>query len=457
MDKPIKHHKMATESVPKLVITMSLPPIVSMFIQSMYNVVDSIFVAKISMEALTAVSLAFPMHMLMVALFVGTGAGISSLISRKLGEGDYESASKAANHGFIINIIYSIIIAIIGIFFTDKFVSVFTKDLILQDLTVQYLRILLIFSFGNFITQAGISILQSTGNTFIPMMTQLVGAITNIILDPILIFGLLGFPKMGVTGAALATVIGQLASFALTMKVVIKDENNLNITLKNFKPDTKTFKDIFTVGLPAIIMQSLASIMVSGLNIILIAYSAAAVAVLGIYFKLQSFVFMPIFGLCQGFRPIMGYNYGAKNKTRVLETYKTAIIISASIMFAGTLIFQIFPKHLLMLFDSNNEMMKIGIKALRIISLTFVPAAFGITISTTFQAFGKGVISLAISFLRQIVVLLPSAFILSEFFGLDAIWYSFLISELAAVLVAVPSLYVYLNATFKSWNTSANN
>lgn len=454
MDKPVKHHKMATESVPKLVITMSLPPIVSMFIQSMYNVVDSIFVSKISMEALTAVSLAFPLHMIMVALFVGTGAGISSLISRRLGEGNYEAASKAANHGFMINIVYSILIAIIGIFFVDNFVATFTNDIVLQELTTQYLRILLIVSFGNFITQAGISILQSTGNTFIPMMTQLVGAITNIILDPILIFGYFGMSAMGVRGAALATVIGQLASFVLTMKVLFKDNNNLNITLKGFTLDYKTLKDIFIVGLPAIIMQSLASIMVSGLNIILIAYSSAAVAVLGIYFKLQSFIFMPIFGLCQGFRPIMGYNFGAKNKNRVIEIFKTAIIISTGIMIVGTFIFQFFPKQLLMLFDSNDEMMSIGIKALKTISYTFVLAAIGITISTTFQAFGKGIISLIISFTRQIIVLLPSAFILSKLGGLNAIWYSFLISEIISVLIAIPSLYIYLRATFKSWGVN---
>lgn len=456
MNNPEKQNKMATESVSKLVITMSLPPIVSMFIQSMYNVVDSIFVSRISMDALTSVSLAFPLQMIMVALFVGTGAGISSLISRRLGEGDYEAASKAANHGLIINIIYSVLIAIIGIFFVESFVSIFTKDPILQNLTTQYLRIILIVSFGNFITQAGISILQSTGNTFIPMITQLVGAITNIILDPILIFGWFGLPAMGVRGAALATVIGQFASFILTMKVLFKDDNNLNLTLKGFTINYKTVKDIFKVGLPAIVMQSLASIMVSGLNIILISFSSAAVAVLGIYFKLQSFIFMPIFGLAQGFRPIIGYNFGARNKSRVLEAFKTAIIISISIMLVGTLIFQVFTEQLLSLFDSNAEMMSIGIKALKIISITFAIAAVGITISTTFQAFGKGMLSLIISFTRQIIILLPAAFILSKLWGLNAIWYSFVISEIISVAIAVPSLYIYLDGIFKKWEEIIN-
>lgn len=456
MNNLTNKNKMSTESIPKLVITMSLPPIVSMFIQSMYNVVDSIFVSRISMDALTSVSLAFPLHMIMVALFVGTGAGISSLISRRLGEGNHEAASKAANHGLVINALYSVIIAIIGIFFVQNFVSIFTKDPILQNLTMQYLRIILIFSFGNFITQAGISILQSTGNTFMPMITQLVGAITNIILDPILIFGWFGLPAMGVKGAALATVIGQLASFALTMKILFKDKNNLNLTLKGFVIDYKTIKEIFIVGLPAIVMQSLASVMISGLNIILMSFSSAAVAVLGIYFKLQSFIFMPIFGLAQGFRPIVGYNFGAKNKSRVLDAFKTAIIISVSIMLLGTFIFQMFTSQLLSLFDSNAEMMSIGIHALKIISLTFVFAAIGITISTTFQAFGKGIISLIISFARQIIVLLPSAFILSKLWGLDTIWYSFVISEIIAAIIAIPSLYFYLRNVFKEWERKSN-
>jgi len=452
MNNPEKKNKMATESVAKLVITMSLPPIVSMFIQSMYNVVDSIFVSRISMDALTSVSLAFPLQMIIVSLFVGTGAGISSLISRKLGEGNIKDASKAANHGLVINIFYSLITAIIGIFFTKGFVSMFTNDIVLQNLTIQYLQIILIVSFGSFITQAGISILQSTGNTFVPMVTQLVGAITNIILDPILIFGWFGLPAMGVRGAAIATVIGQLISFILTMKVLFKDNNSLNLTLKGFTLNYKTIIDIYVVGLPAIIMQSLISVMVSGLNIILISFSSAAVAVLGIYFKLQSFIFMPIFGLAQGIRPIMGYNYGAKNKSRVLETFKTAIIISVSIMLIGTFIFRIFPRELLSLFDSNEEMMIIGVKALKTISMTFAFAAVGITISTAFQAFGKGMISLIISFTRQIIILLPSAFILSKYFGLNAIWYSFTISEIISVGIAIPALAIYLEKTFKTWD-----
>lgn len=448
--KEQKQNKMATDSVSKLVVTMSLPPIVSMFIQAMYNVVDSIFVSRIGMDALTSVSLAFPMQQILVALFVGTGAGISSLISRRLGEDNYESASKAASHGIVVSIVYSVAMALVGLFFTDFFAKIFTDNTDLQFFTGQYLRIILIFSFGNFIAHAGISILQSTGNTLTPMVAQLVGAVTNIILDPVLIFGYFGFPAMGVAGAAWATVIGQLVSFVIILKM-LRNESHLHITLRKFKFDMKIFKDMFTVALPAIIMQSLASVMISGLNIILISFSNAAVSVLGIYYKLQSFIFMPIFGIMQAFRPIIGYNYGAKNKSRVLEALKTTLIISSVIMVTGTFIFHIFTEPLLAMFDSNEEMMNIGTKALRTISLTFVPAAVGITISSSFQAFGKGVISLIISFTRQLLVLLPAAYILSKLGGLNLFWYAFTIAELVSLCIAVPAIFIYLKAVFREW------
>jgi putative MATE family efflux protein len=453
MNNELKQNKMSTQSIPRLVVTMAIPPIISMFIQAMYNVVDSIFVSRISMDALTAVSLAFPLQMILVALFVGTGAGISSVISRRLGEGNYTEASKTANHGIVINICYSLIMVIIGLFFTDFFVSFFTDNPVLQNLTAQYSKIILVLSFGNFISNVGISILQSTGNTVTPMLTQLVGAITNIILDPIMIFGYFGFPAMGVAGAAWATVIGQIASCVLMLRVLLKDET-LNISLRGFKFDKKIFKNIYVVALPAIIMQSLASIMVSGLNLILISFSEAAVSVLGIYYKLQSFIFMPIFGMTQGFRPVIGYNFGARNKSRVIESLRTAILISVGIMAVGTLVFQVFPENLLSLFECNKEMMLIGTKALKTISLTFIMAAVGITISVSFQAFGRGIISLAISFARQLLVLLPAAYILSKVGGLDAFWYAFFIAEALSLLIAVPSIVIYLRTVFKIWDSS---
>lgn len=445
-----KHNKMATESMTKLVIAMSLPPVVSMFIQAMYNVVDSIFVSRIGMEALTAVSLAFPIQLIIVALFVGTGAGISSVISRRLGEGSFEAANKAASHGVVVSFIYSILIALAGIFLTDFLVGFFTDDTALQYLTAQYLRIILIFSVFNFIAHAGISILQSTGNTLMPMISQLVGAITNIILDPIMIFGLFGFPKMGVAGAALATIIGQLASFIIII-VMFKKDTSLEIKIKGFKFDKVILRDIYIVGLPAIVMQSLASIMISGLNLILISISDAAISVLGIYYKLQSFIFMPIFGMMQAFRAIIGYNFGSKNKKRVISALKTVLIISVCIMIIGTFIFQIFTEPLLRMFDSNDEMMSIGIIALRTISLTFIAAALGIVISTAFQSFGKGIISLIISFTRQLLILLPAAYVLSKIGGLDFVWYSFIIAESLSLLIAIPALTIYLSKIFKEW------
>lgn len=447
----LRQNKMASGSMTKLVVTMSLPPIISMFIQAMYNVVDSIFVSKIGMEALTAVSIAFPLQLILVALFVGTGAGISSLISRRLGAGNCEAANKAASHGVVVSFIYSILMIIVGIFFTDFLVGFFTEDLFLQNLTSQYLKIILIFSVFNFVSHAGVSILQSTGNTLMPMVSQLVGAVTNIILDPIMIFGYFGFPAMGVKGAALATIIGQFASFIMII-IIFKKDTTLDVKLKNFKFDKVILKDMYVVALPAIIMQSLASVMISGLNIILINFSDAAVSVLGIYYKLQSFIFMPIFGIMQSFRAIIGYNFGAKNKERVISALKTVLIISVSFMIVGTFVFQVFTVPLLNLFDSNEQMMSIGIKALRTISLTFFAAAIGIVISSTFQSFGKGVISLIISFTRQLLVLLPAAYVLSNIGGLDLFWYSFTISELLSICIAVPSLIIYLKKVFNSWD-----
>lgn len=443
-------NKMASGSMTKLIVTMSLPPIVSMFIQAMYNIVDSIFVSKISMQALTAVSLAYPMQLILVALFVGTGAGISSLISRRLGEKRLEEASKAASHGFAVNIIYSIITAAMGIFLTGFFVKLFTKDVLLQDLTSQYLKIILIFAVFNFISNAGISILQSTGNTFMPMISQLAGAITNIILDPIMIFGYFGMPAMGVSGAAAATVIGQFVSFVLII-IIFKKNRPIKVKIRNFKFEKVILKDMYVVALPAIIMQALASVMVSGLNLILISFSEAAVSVLGIYYKLQSFIFMPIFGMMQAFSPIIGYNFGAKNKERVLEALKVTLIISACIMLTGTFIFQIFAKQLLGLFDSNAEMIYIGVKALKIISLTFVVAAVGITLSSSFQAFGKGTLSLIISFTRQLLILLPAAYVFSRLNGINSVWYAFTVSEILSVLIAIPIMSTYLRNAFNSW------
>jgi putative MATE family efflux protein len=446
-----RKNKMEVMPIKELVMSMAVPAMISMTIQAMYNIVDSIYVSRVSEEALTAVSLAFPLQLLIIALVAGTSAGVTSLISRKLGQKDRDSASKTASHGYVINIIYSIIILIVGLFFAEKAVSIFTDDPYLVDLTTQYISIIMIFSFGRFMAQAGMGILQATGDMMHPMKGMLIGAISNIILDPILIFGYFGFPAMGVRGAALATVVGQILSFIYVSIVIRNGRHEVDIKLRGFKADKKILKDIYVVALPGIIMQSLGSVMLSGLNMILIAFTPTAVAVLGVYFKLQSIVIMPVFGLSQGFMPIMGYNFGAKNKERMISSLKFTLKIAFIIMVIGTSIMWIFTKQMLLMFDASSDMIAIGVRALRSISLCLPIAAAGITFSITFQAIGKGYASLIASFIRQIVFLLPGAWILSRMFGLDAVWFSFIIAEVAAISIIAPWLIIDLRKVFKGW------
>ena len=446
-----RKNKMEVMPIKELVMSMAVPAMISMTIQAMYNIVDSIYVSRVSEEALTAVSLAFPLQLLIIALVAGTSAGVTSLISRKLGQKDRDSASKTASHGYVINIIYSIIILIVGLFFAEKAVSIFTDDPYLVDLTTQYISIIMIFSFGRFMAQAGMGILQATGDMMHPMKGMLIGAISNIILDPILIFGYFGFPAMGVRGAALATVVGQILSFIYVSIVIRNGRHEEDIKLRGFKADKKILKDIYVVALPGIIMQSLGSVMLSGLNMILISFTPTAVAVLGVYFKLQSIVIMPVFGLSQGFMPIMGYNFGAKNKERMISSLKFTLKIAFIIMVIGTSIMWIFTKQMLLMFDASSDMIAIGVRALRSISLCLPIAAAGITFSITFQAIGKGYASLIASFIRQIVFLLPGAWILSRMFGLDAVWFSFIIAEVAAISIIAPWLIIDLRKVFKGW------
>ena len=446
-----KLNKMETMPVRQLVLSMSIPAIISMMIQALYNIVDSIYVSRIGEDALTAVSLAFPLQLVIIALVMGTSAGITSLISRRLGEHDKDSATRAANHGFIINIAYSLIMVIFGLFLAKSVVSVFTDDANLIDLTSQYISIVMIFSFGRFISQAGMSTLQATGDMIHPMKAMLVGAISNIILDPIFIFGLFGVPAMGIRGAAIATVAGQILSFVYIGIVIKNGKHEVEIDLKHFKFSGRILKDIYVVALPAIIMQSIGSFMVSGLNMILIGFSSTAVAVLGVYYKLQSIVIMPVFGLTQGYMPIVGYNFGARNKDRIMESFKTTIKMGLVIMISGTLLMNLIPAQLLAMFDASPEMIAIGSIALRRMSLCLPLAAVGITCSITFQAYGKGYISLISSFIRQIIFILPAAWILSRIGGLDYVWYAFLIAEIVAIFVIGPWLMKDLGSIFKKW------
>ncbi|MBU3191372.1 MATE family efflux transporter [Clostridium bowmanii] len=429
-------YKLGNMDIKKLIIKMALPAMLSMFVQALYNIVDSIFVAKISVQALTALSIAFPIQLIIVSIFVGLGVGINSFMSRKLGSGNKDVARNTAEHGFAIGIVLWIILAICSTFVPKMFTKMFTDDPVVIKYAVQYTSIIMLFSFGSIISEVCMNILRSTGDMLSSMRIQLLGAITNIILDPILIFGLLFFPKLSVQGAAIATVIGQILAMIYALKLVLRNNNGLKLNLKKFHYSSNITGEIFKVGVPAMFMQLLGSVMVSGINLILAGFSGTAVAVFGIYYKLQSFIYMPVFGLTQGIMPIVGYNYGAKNKQRVLEAVKYGCIFACAIMLFGTSLFVIFPGQLLMLFSSTSQMNAIGIKCLRIISIGFVFSGIAIVLSTVFQAFGKAKVSLIISFARQIIILLPLTFILSKLIGLTGVWIAFPISEAASLIIS---------------------
>ncbi len=430
-----------------LLLSMSLPAMFSMLIQALYNVVDSIFVASYSPLALTAVSLAAPMQMVSISFAVGTAVGVNSLIARRLGAKNFKEANAAATTGIILAVLNWVIFLIIGLLLSRTFIAMFTDDSQVVEYGTQYLSIVLCVSIGMMLGNMGEKILQSTGNMILPMLSQLFGAIINIIFDPLLIFGIGPFPEMGVVGAAVATVFGQICGMLFIQINLFVRKHSVKITFKGFRMQAQIVKNIYAVGVPAIIMQSIGSVMVSGINAII---SIAGVArdltnayinAFGAYFKLQSFVFMPVFGLTQGTSPIIGYNYGARNKKRMYSAFRIALIIAFSLLSAGFLLFQIAPEWILSFFASgdtvaNELMLEVGTPALRIISLSFFFAAFGIMFSTLFQAVGKGVYSMILSFARQLVVLLPAAFLLSKI-ELDAMWYSFPIAEIVALLLAL--------------------
>ncbi|WP_027398349.1 MATE family efflux transporter [Anaerovorax odorimutans] len=437
-------NKMGIMPVGKLLFTMSLPAMVSMIIQALYNIVDSIFVGHINETALAAVTLIFPIQLLLIAVGVGTGVGLNSLISRRLGEQKYDEANSAASHGILLAFVNWIFFAIFGIFFSEVFIKAFSDSPQIIDYAIDYCKVVTIFSLFIFIELNIEKILQATGNMISPMISNMVGAITNIILDPILIFGLLGAPKLGVLGAAIATVIGQFVSMVIGLMLLFLIKNEVHVSYKNFKISWGTISNIYSVGLPAIIMQAIASVMIGGLNIILISFSEAAVAVLGAYFRLQSFIFMPVFGLMQGTMPILGYNFGARNKERLIHAYKLALITSLIIMFIGVIVFQLFPASLLNLFNASSDMIEIGVRALRIISTCFIFAAFGIITATLFQATGHGLLSLIVSLLRQLILILPLSYALSYFYGLDYVWLGFPLAEIfSTITIAIFLKHIY--------------
>ncbi len=436
MDKVKKDNKMGNRPILPLLVTMALPAMLSMLVQSLYNIVDSIFVSRLGEEALRAVTIAFPIQQLKIAFFVGTGIGVNSLIARSLGKQDQEGADSAGKHGFLLALITAIIFGIVGLIMAKPFYNHFTDNAYVMNAGMSYLKIVTVFSFGHALQIMTEKTLQATGDMIHPMIIQMLGAISNIILDPILIFGLFGVPAMGVTGAAIATVLGQCIGFSYGLYVLVKKDHEIDIGMKNFKWNGSSVKQIYGVGIPSIIMTSIASFMVMFMNSILKPFSETAITILGAYFRFQSFVYMPVFGLTQGAMPIIGYNYGAGNKQRMLDTMKYAMIIAVGITAIGTILFQTQGRLLLSIFDATEEMYVLGIPAFKRISLSFIFAAINIIISTTFQAMGLGFNSLLLSIFRQIVIIIP----LFKWFStieLDLVWFAFPIAEVAALVMSI--------------------
>ena len=433
----MEQNKMGIMPVNKLLLSMSLPMMASMLVQALYNIVDSMFVAQLSENALTAVSLAFPAQNLMIAIGTGTGVGMNALVSRSLGEKNKERANLIANNGVMLLFLSAVAVSLFCIFGSRLFFSLQTKDAEIIQYGVDYLTLVGGLCFGIFLQFAFERILQSTGRTFYTMLTQGLGAIINIILDPIMIFGLFGFPAMGIKGAALATVIGQFCAAALALWFNKKKNDDIVINPKKYHLQAHAVKNIYAIGIPSICMASIGSIMTFGMNKILIAFTSTAAAVFGVYFKLQSFIFMPVFGLNNGMVPIIGFNYGARKPGRLMATMRLATKYAMSMMGAGTLAFWLFTPQLLGIFNASEQMLSIGIPALRLISLSFLLAGFNIIRISTMQALGHGVISLIVSILRQLFVLLPSAFIFSRIWGLNATWISFPLAEVVALLITI--------------------
>lgn len=442
-----QENKMGVMPVNKLLINMSLPMMISMLVQALYNIVDSIFVARVSENALTAVSLAFPVQTLMIALGTGTGVGVNALLAKQLGEKDYKHVNKTAMNGIFLAICSYLVFLLVGIFGVRPFYASQVKEADYEILTmgVEYLSIVCIASFGLYAQLIGEKLLQATGKTVYSMLSQGLGAIINIILDPILIFGLFGLPAMGVAGAAIATVIGQIASGALALYFNFTKNKEITFLLSNMKPDKATVAKIYQVGVPSIIMQSIGSVMTYCMNLILIGFTSTATAVFGVYFKLQSFFFMPVLGLNNGMVPIIAYNYGAGKRSRLLKTAKLSYVYAFCLLLLGFLAFEFIPTTLLGFFEASPEMIEIGVPALRIIGIHFLIAWYCIITSSIFQALGNGVYSMVVSVARQLVVLIPTAFILSKLGGLQAVWWAFPIAELMSLAVSG----IFLMITYK--------
>ena len=436
MSNTMKENKMGTMPVNKLLINMALPMMISMLVQALYNIVDSIFVAKISEEALTAVSMAFPMQNLMIGVAGGVGVGTNALLSRALGEGRHEEADKMAVQGIFITACSYIIFLAIGLFFAREFFVIQGANEVIADYGYDYLSVILIVSFGCLFQMIFERLLQATGRTFYSMITQGTGAIINIILDPILIFGLLGAPKLGIVGAAAATVAGQIVAAVMAVIFNIKVNKEIHITFKGFRPSGKRIGNILFIGIPSVIMMAIGSVMTFCMNKILVVFTSTAVAVFGVYFKLQSFAFMPIFGMNSGMVPIIAFNYGAKSEDRVIQTLKLAVMYAEIIMILFMIAVQIFPVPMLSIFSASSDMIRMGVPALRTISISFIFAGICIICSSFFQALGSSIYSMLVSFVRQIIFLVPCAYIFSKTGNVNLVWWAWPIAELASVALS---------------------
>jgi len=437
---------MGIMEISPLLVKLSVPMMISMLVQALYNVVDSVFVSWVSEEALTAVSLAFSLQNMMIAVGVGTGVGVNAMLSKSLGEKNQKRANATAENGIFLSVCSFLVFLVIGLTCIKPYFYAQTSDDAIALQGIRYLSVCCIFSLGLFTQTMGEKLLAATGRTQLSMISQLVGAVVNIILDPIFIFGYCGEALSGTTGAAVATVIGQFCGAGMTLYFNTRKNPDIQLDFKGFRPSAKAIGRIYTVGLPSIAMQCVGSLMTFGMNLILMAFSSTAVAVFGVYFKLQSFVFMPIFGLNNGMVPIISYNYGARRPERVKKTIRLAVCYAEGIMVLGFCIFEFFPGQVLGLFSASQAMLTIGIPAMRIICLHFLLAGTSIVLSSVFQALGNGLFSLIVSVCRQLFVLLPAAWLLAQTGNVNNVWWAFLIAEIVSVLMSL-AFYAHINKT----------
>lgn len=429
-------NKMGTMPEGKLIITMSFPIMLSMLVQALYNIVDSAFVARISEDALTAVSLAFPVQLLMIAVATGTGVGVNALLSRRLGQKRQAEANAVAVNGVFLSVCFWLVFAVLGLLFGRAFIALFTEVPAVIEMGTSYVTVVTVASCGVFLLFVAERLMQATGNTVYHMVTQLIGAVLNCILDPIMIFGFLGFPALGTTGAALATVLSQIIAMSIGFFINVRFNHDVQLQVRGFRPDGAILGEIVRIGLPATVQQSLLSILTVGLNRILMPFSQTAVSFYGVYYKLQNFLFMPVYGLNNALIPMIGYNFGAKNRRRIERITRYALYLAVGIMAAGTVLFEALPVPLLRLFDASDAMLVLGVPAIRIISASFCFAGASVILSGCMQGLGRGSESLWVALLRQLIVILPAAVLLARV-SLNAVWFAFPLAEAAGLAAAL--------------------